>query len=239
MDHFFGVDGTGTGDNAEYASQFKNSHVRRLFLGFGGSKSYWRGPTDAGTQTDNIAAGVVQAAKAVNSGRIFLSGYSRGGAAVIEAAYLLSKEGVSIQGLFLFDAVDRAVGIKNADVIPSNVAFCFHARRHPDAESREFFGNCGTRAADAQATKYTESYFKCTHGGVGGVPWTEANKQGKIQELSGVKLAAARAVAGTNLAAQREVSEIAYTNVTLQQDKDGAVASWTWMQGGVTQAKSG
>lgn len=210
---FVGIDGTGDWFNSNYAQTFTNSHVRKLSRGegIGGSQAwipgvfYHRGPRLFGNDT------YIQACKAYKyviaqlkdhpRARIFLSGYSRGGAGVIEVAYWLKSARHPVDAIFLFDAVDKSIPVGGLPRIPydprrwsppfdpydpfnpkkwihppgrpisSNAKQVYHARRHPQAESRESFGNCGYLREDSSKTGYTEQYFLATHGGMGGMPW--------------------------------------------------------------------
>ena len=60
--------------------------------------------------------------------RLMLAGYSRGGSAAIMACEMLERDGVSVDSLFLFDAVARDE-FPGGKVIPANVSFSRHARR--------------------------------------------------------------------------------------------------------------
>ena len=210
---FAGIDGTGDWLNSNYRRSFANSHVRKLSRGegAGGSQAwipeafYHRGPRLFGNDT------YIQAWKAYNyviaklkenpGAKLFLSGYSRGGAGVIEVAYWLKDAGHAVDAMFLFDAVDKSLPVGGLPRIPydprrwslpfdpryplnpekwihppgrpisGNVRQVYHARRHPQAKSRESFGNCGYLREDSSKTGYAEHYFLATHGGIGGMPW--------------------------------------------------------------------
>jgi len=69
---------------------------------------------------------------------LFLAGHSRGGAAVILIAQALKKDKIFVDGLFLFDAVDRTDSTLIAvQTIPRNVRVTYHARR--DASLSTYF----------------------------------------------------------------------------------------------------
>jgi hypothetical protein len=178
-----GVDGTGTADAAAYRTEFARSHVRVLTQGWRhGPACYLRGPSDLGFETKGLAGaaasfivGHVMARKAagLRTG-VFLTGYSRGGAAVLDACRQLFQAHVMVDCLMLFDAVDRTHTTDvDGELIPGNVRACFHAIRDPAVMSRAWFGNCGRRCELPLRTAYTERMFRCTHGGVGGTPWKE------------------------------------------------------------------
>lgn len=130
----FIIDGTGVADDAAYAQEMAGGFCRRLVYKAQGR--YWRGPTLAGWETADIARAVTEAvmqwkASPQDSGKIFLAGHSRGGAAAIFAAQALAKRHVDIEAMFLFDAVDRTVNFRSAQAIPANVRYCYHALRDP------------------------------------------------------------------------------------------------------------
>ncbi len=189
-----GIDGTGPADSIEYARDFKFSNVNRLVRGWqSGPSNYQRGPTDAGLQTkslaDNAASFVHHFHIALARQRmgVFLTGYSRGAAAVIDACWTLHRWGVNVDCLLLFDAVDRTHKLcADVDVIPPNVRACYHAVRDPAAVSRAWMGNCGRRH-HRRKTAYYEQTFHCTHGGVGGVPWYTGGPTGAIEEEFGFR----------------------------------------------------
>jgi hypothetical protein len=245
---FGGIDGTGPSDNAVYARDFAKSHVRTMWSGWPNLMSYYvRGPNNMGSETAGLARSMVQTiapqyrrlAKLHADGKgdkkppaIILSGYSRGGAAVTYACHLLQAQKIPVHALMLFDAVDRTYTISDSEAtVPSNVTYCYHARRDPKAQSRTSFGNCSTGVVGR--VKYAEKFFFCTHGGVGGCPWKEAEDNGYIYEGYGGKAAAygAGALAGPLAPfVGSQLREAQRTNVKLQQDKAGAVASGNWMK---------
>ncbi len=100
--------------------------------------------------------------------KLYMTGYSRGGAIVIDVARRLNRCGVQVEAIFLFDAVSRNPAL-DADEIPSNVGYCYHAMRDFATSSRETFGNAGTTAASGVFFKHR--HFMTTHGGMGGAPW--------------------------------------------------------------------
>lgn len=216
-DIYAGIDGTGVQDNLAYAREFSRSHVHMRFKTWKGRwKHYSRGPNDLGAETFALAekatAFVERAYKSEGpDSRVFLSGYSRGGAAAVTTARLLAKKGVPIHALLLFDAVDRSYTIGNT-TIPVNVYHAFHALRDPKSNSRTSFGNCGTTFSST--VRYISREFFCTHGGVGGTPWL-----------------AKHMVAGVPVVREGFISESGgETNVTYAQDVEGAKASGAWME---------
>ena len=245
-DFFYGVDGTGDGDNDVYRADFANSHIRRMYQGWQGRSYYNRGPTNSGFSTDEKAAQVVlratefwktaQNLRSPMGTRIFLGGYSRGAAAVVEAAYLLGKKDIPVHALLIFDAVDRATGIQNSDTIPSNVTFCYHARRDPAAGSREFFGNTAYNY-ERKWTFYQQKFFHGSHGAIGGTPWKTFNRRDEVQELTDAQMAAGIIAAGRNTELRRQVILNTYTNVTREQEVAASAASGSWMTLRLEEAK--
>ncbi|SFJ83364.1 hypothetical protein [Jannaschia pohangensis] len=259
-DFFYGVDGTGEKDNATYKKNFANSHVRNIWKTWQGPGWYMRGPTDLGSETPAMAQAVVKKAEAFwtdmkktgreGGARIFLSGYSRGGAAVIEAAYFLDLKGIPVHALLLFDAVDRATGIRHSDSIPKNVSLCYHAFRANSAGSREMFGRTGTRFNPAW-TDYKYKAFKGTHGAIGGTPWIApqgVSQDAKIEELTPEqrrKLRNGRTVArgvsplGEAVLGpiiQREADKNTVTNMTFREDGEASKRAGNWMKQQLAEA---
>ena len=223
---FAGIDGTGVWNDADYAKEFKNSFVNRISRqpAWGGLSHYVRGPSNDGISTIFKAGGAADFVErcyrshmakpeAVRPG-VFLSGYSRGGAAAISAAWTLQEKGIPVDCLLLFDAVDRTVTISQT-AIPPNVSDCYHAVRDPATMSRHWFSNCGRTAT--KATNYVERVFFCTHGGIGGLPYAKGDAAGAIDEdvdLSFTSFAHSGA-----------------TNVTPAVDNAVAAQVWQWMFG--------
>lgn len=242
FDIMVGVDGTGPYSDSEYAAAFKTSFVRQLTSSdqFHG-KDYIRGPGTDGTSTGSLAKAAADQARvwfiAVKrrpslTPRIFLTGYSRGGAAVLQAAHILKEQNINVHGLLLFDAVDRSVSIDRT-VIAGNVSHCRHAIRDPRTGSRDWFGNCGTMKSVEVSDAYQAKFFT-THGGMGGTPW--GGKQtidGQINEgeasiRSGVK--ALRHVNPiTSFAVGKVLDATFQTSVTPEQEKKGMDQVWKWM----------
>ena len=121
-DFFFRTD-------AEYESQFRNSFCYRLATELGqGSARYFQGPKVLGLETSALASRVADEIRRLPlTEKVFLCGYSRGGAAVIAAAKLVSRP---VEAMFLFDAVDRTIDLSTA-VIPKNVGSAYNAIRDP------------------------------------------------------------------------------------------------------------
>jgi hypothetical protein len=179
--------------------------------------------------------------------RIFLAGYSRGAAGVIHVARLLQKRGITVYCLLLYDAVNRTFELNDVDTIPSNVQFCYHAVRDPAMSSRVDFGTmCGRKADDPDRTIFVgPKTFKCTHGGMGGVPWTKGSRNLTLKNASFDQVgvgAAIGGIPGAELAeilappppsqGQQYIQEdytVAPTNVTLNDDAIISQTVGQWM----------
>jgi hypothetical protein len=237
---FAGIDGTGESNDAEYARSFRNSFVKGFTSGLQPPNvgQYQRGPTTEGSSTEPKGASAAKfVADSLKSNQfkgkqpgVFLTGFSRGGASAIHACKVLAENKISVDALFLFDAVDRAVGI-DADEIPTNVRIVHHATRGPNTDSRGVFGNCGLRYFPSHTTYNIKSFY-CTHGAMGGTPWTQAGWDGKIYEdhvpVSKGMIILLGAATGTLPAAASYVRSLR-TNVTIEQERAGSAAVHAWM----------
>lgn len=176
------VDGTGIENNNAYERIYDNSFCHRIWKAWSGPKEYIRGPWTAGWSTPKRAEDLANWVVSHRSGAkgIILAGHSRGGSAAIRACSLLKEQGVSVDYLFLFDAVNMQT-LLDTHFIPANVKYVYHALRAPYSRSRPFWGNCG-RLLRSDSTTYHSHYFYATHSGVGGVPW-----QVYYREIEGVE----------------------------------------------------
>ncbi len=109
--------------------------------------------------------------------KVYMVGYSRGGAIVVNAARILARRGWGIEAMFLFDAVDRSVVLEAAQV-SSNVRTCYHAMRRVEGGSRRTFGNCAT-SIESPGMLFSERFYT-THGGMGGTPWGPRGAPGQF-----------------------------------------------------------
>ncbi len=175
-----GIDGTGSaflpgsGRDREYDVTFANSFVSRLCRNGGPNKAYFRGPVALGGGLMDAINGGLQFIRARRAARVMepvlLTGYSRGAAGVVALAGRLQRERIDVRAILLFDCVDRHLAI-DADEIPNNVGFVYHVVRDPRSGSRESFDNDGLRYR--RPTVFPNAFsFMCTHGGMGGLPWT-------------------------------------------------------------------
>lgn len=174
-----GIDGTGPGDDAEYARDFYTdasrgklgSFVYRLCQRPG--RFYRRGPNAVGyglsAAVDAGVNFVVSQRRSKPNEPVLLTGYSRGAAGAVVMASRLKDRNIPVRALMLFDCVDRQINM-DASVIPNNVGFVQHVIRDPAARSRMSFGNDGM--SYRPPTVFPAAYkFMCTHGGMGGTPW--------------------------------------------------------------------
>lgn len=174
-----GIDGTGEAitPSAErdeaYDSAFSESFVKRICDGNANSR-YYRGPVAlGGGLVDAVNQGVAfiqQQRQQSPQETVLLTGYSRGAAGVVVIAERLKALDIPVRALMMFDCVDRHA-VLDAEVIPNNVEYVHHVIRNPDGRSRASFGNDGMRFRPP--TVYPAAYmYMCTHGGMGGTPWT-------------------------------------------------------------------
>jgi hypothetical protein len=188
---FGGIDGTGVWNNDKYAETFEHGFVRTLCRSWtAGPCNYERGPVTADNKPSNYTyfAALRTYRHVLSNWRagqsaVFLAGYSRGGAAVIEVAKWLRDKRIPVECLILFDPVDRTgqVGLPWRDTpIVDTARRVIYAKRAPCAKSRRSFGNCGLKMWNGQRTPYKE--FFATHGGLGGLPWPEPETGGFINE---------------------------------------------------------
>ncbi len=255
-----GVDGTGEYSETEYKESFRNSFVKRLTGGvaYPNRAHYLRGPSLDGFSTGK--RGEVAASELTNflncnifpisQPKLFLTGYSRGGAAVIHAAKILNERKIAVDAMFLFDAVDRTPTVDQS-LISENVKIVYHALRAPSTKSRESFANTGLKAANPRKTTVISREFACTHGGVGGTPWNGKNPDALIQEhgtlatKAGEKMLSAAAssplsfpimapekvlLAAGGLAALA-LGQTGKTTVSYHLDRTNSDEVWRWMKG--------
>lgn len=188
---FGAVDGTSVENDRDYARTFYDSNVHRLFLNWAhGPKAYRRGPNALDTRADISTWNQAQEIKEfvisewgpyrrapVYGKAVFLAGYSRGAAAVIEVCKWLKERDIPVECLLLYDPVDKSLGVGsvfNNTPIADNVRNVIHVVRDPRAESRESFGNCGTKRENWSKTKGPGPIpFFGTHGAIGGTLWPD------------------------------------------------------------------
>ena len=169
------VDGTGGGflypNDVMYDLDYGNSNCKKIDKMFPNTL-YQRGPTVVGLEMGTILQGTIQNAHRFcvtpECKGLILIGHSRGGAAVIAAAQKLDQEGVAVDFMGLFDAVEMDVNFSyDVDCIPANVKAVRHGQRMPSTLSRPWWGNCGD--AWGGGANFRRPYWG-THGSLGGVP---------------------------------------------------------------------
>ncbi|MCT2558619.1 hypothetical protein N0B51_06465 [Tsuneonella sp. YG55] len=125
------IDGTGDANGLTYRRNMTGGMCDRLAKAYKGR--YYRGPVLDGHDTFDIAESAyrdIRADAALGRQPLFLAGHSRGGAAVIRVAQWLKRDGVSVEAMFLYDAVDRTFNpFVDVQIVPSNVKRVYHARR--------------------------------------------------------------------------------------------------------------
>lgn len=178
------IDGTGKTDDIEYRASFENSFCRQIFKNARGVKQYVRGPSAEGSMTTAKAITCARfIADNAKGRRIYLSGYSRGAAAVVIAARMLKTfTDASVDGLFLFDPVDMRMfdpiemitpalvdKIVSSESVPDNVRKVFIVRRALDAPQMgrydyAFYQSWRSKHADANFVERSYGFLKTTVG---------------------------------------------------------------------------
>lgn len=244
-----GVDGTGELDDAAYAHSMRHSFVNYIVRHSPAKlKRYTRGPAFDGTDMGLIishAYTFVHLAKVANpAARILLTGYSRGGAAVVGVAARLAEDSVPVDAMLLFDPVNRSVS-SETDEVTTNVRRLYQAWRMTNTYSRASFNNCAREWFPP--TEGVRKYFWATHGGMGGVPWkappgvpenalvsegsSELTLMDATYDYAGVRWRANdgdRRTQDEFLRDRRAVGD--HSLVTYRQDADGARAVWQWAE---------
>jgi dienelactone hydrolase len=199
---FYIIDGTGPYNQELYDLAMARSFCWQLEVKFRGYPAvYIPGPGNAGGTTYAKARDGADAIQNYrkrnnysNSKPIYLAGYSRGGATVIQLAKFLNQQipKNEVKAMFLFDPVDRDVFL-DGQGIPNNVRNVYVVYRdqsiedvntpwkpnwgygeRPDKDiyARKWMGNCSVVPDDPNATKVRYSVIKnASHGAAGGSPW--------------------------------------------------------------------
>jgi hypothetical protein len=218
MSILVGIDGSGSdiwpgeSRDASYEATFANSFVSRICNEQRTvNKKYLKGPVRLGGLLEEaIREGHIFIHTSRQAGvnePILLTGYSRGATGVVNIAKILERQNIDVRAMLLFDCVDMHAGI-DAEVIPKNVGYVLHVLRSPESGSRRSFGNAARQYNPP--TRYEEAIFTCTHGGMGGVPWTVPAGQSPndyiVEPFDG------------------------RTNVTYAQDARGSERVWSYVQ---------
>jgi hypothetical protein len=184
------VDGTGPLLNSSYDAAMKYSFCNQIKAQMHGAAHYYRGP--AGVTVLTVGRTWAGLRDILKSGerQIFLSGYSRGGAAVVELAHYLRDMNMTVEAMFLFDPVRRDYCLPNAYTIPRNVGKCYKIMRSLtgykgnvaavlkwdkeiwgiDPYQRGWMGNCATHL-ESNRTVLQQAVVDGSHGSAGGAPW--------------------------------------------------------------------
>jgi hypothetical protein len=254
------IDGTGQVWDDVYQVQMQNSFIHQIVCQAPAAINamYYRGPDWSGTDLvgnlirPEVVEQDVWSARERGDTTVFLAGYSRGGAIAIDAAMLLARADIEVEAMFLFDAVNRSVDLR-ASAIPDNVRHAYHAVRMKSTSSRESFSNCGLTMNGSG--EFVKREFYTTHGGMGGVPWGDSGIEVQVLQAVGIgpcattpsfRLPDGRLTAPLDRAAaivqQRdrmrprahidEGSIDGFTNVTVEQERQGMaqVRTWMWWQ---------
>ena len=203
---FYIVDGTGPYSQEEYDLAMARSFCWQLEVAFRKYPAkYVAGPGGMGGSTYSMARSgadeIQEFRKTFGGGRkgsvrpLYLAGYSRGAATVIQMAKFLDQQipKNEVQAMFLFDPVDRDVAI-DGQGIPPNVKNVYVIYRDqaieevnlpwkpnygygqlPDKDiyARKWMGNCSVNPIDPNKTNVATALIKnASHGAAGGSPWT-------------------------------------------------------------------
>jgi hypothetical protein len=124
------IDGTGPYSPEQYRGDFTNSFCHQTSLRLQDPEHYYPGPGYAGVTTGIKACKAlleIREYHQVNPAEdLFLMGYSRGGAAVIQIAKWCNSDKlqIPIKAMFLLDPVCKDLSV-DSDGIPSNVEKCY------------------------------------------------------------------------------------------------------------------
>lgn len=247
-----GIDGTADLFDSDYKKSMDASFVSRIVRECPTDmKQYIRGPARDGI---DMVALISKGYEFVHlrkfakpDAKVLLTGYSRGGAGVVGVAQRLKRDDIKVDGMVLFDPVNRSVS-SSTDEVPNNVLNMVQARRATESYSRLSFNNCAV--IWHAPTQCDIRYFWATHGGVGGVPWpVEPGKSPKdfIDEGFGehylTNLVYAPLGLGLSLHWEQprdydgNLSTLIFgrmmhggsTQVTFEQDRWGAENVWKWV----------
>lgn len=246
-----GIDGTGELWDRAYEPSFKNSFVSTILRSSNAKyKQYLRGPASDGLDMVALASKAYTfihlTRYAHPNTRVLLTGYSRGGAGAVDVARRLKRANVPVDGMMLFDPVDRSMTSSAYDV-PNNVLHMVQALRATSTLSRISFNNCAT--IWHAPTKCEQRYFWATHGGLGGCPWavqsgdkpthfidedddyTESALSFAVYDVLRAKWQQPRDYSGTLQQLRTRRSEMIdhRTQVTYEQDRAGARQVWDWV----------
>lgn len=229
MSILVGIDGTGSavspsaGRDRNYDVAFADSFVKRLCSPNSTNRRYFRGPVAGGGLPEAINGGydfIFRRHQESANEPILLTGYSRGGLGVVVIADRLKQQNIPVAAMLLFDCVDRHLAFDGRR-IPNNVEYVHHVRRDPASRSRQSFGNDGT--AHTPPTIYTERFYMCTHGGMGGTPWKPKLGQSTSELID-------EGYAEDALNAGLLGAFFYKTNVTFAQDKSESQKIWVDVQ---------
>ena len=175
---------------------------------------------------------------------IFLAGYSRGCHIAIAVARALNAARVSVKSMFLFDSVDRDIGM-NSRYVPGNVESLFHAMRDDGTNSRWYFGHSGRewKRGDDVGKKIcfvpSETVWKGSHAALGGLPWEgDKPRQHRISVAATLARSAVKTagiVSNWDPVTQRTLTSISdgmLNPLTLSEEQDiaASTAVYEWMR---------
>jgi hypothetical protein len=243
-----GIDGTGSAilpgadRNAAYDVAFANSFVKRM-CDANPFARYFRGPLALGGELPEAIDGgvnyILGRRRQFPNAPILLTGYSRGATGVVVVAKRLKKLDIPVRALMMFDCVDRHLAF-DADIVPNNVENVCHVIRDPAGKSRLSFGNDGLRFNPPTNYIQPVRMFMCTHGGMGGTPWTiPAGKvstdfidEGALEASISARTSPSLVDAIPGVRTARELQTISNyrTNITYEQDARVSGNIWDHVQ---------
>jgi hypothetical protein len=194
------IDGTGVWNDDEYDASMAHSFCSQLWKKppVNGQVMRWRGPWTDGMSTGSKGLAAMKwlvDRKAAGTKRLFIAGYSRGATAAVVAAQNLAFKDIDVDGLFLFDPVDRSLAMTFG--IPKKVAFSRTAIRCPtkamidkyedsigwgENPMRPSFGNLDVTAKGQGDHIVNNTDFPGSHGALGGVGWSHVKEDPACQE---------------------------------------------------------
>ena len=124
------VDGTGVWNEDQYKLDMATGFCKSIEFECLPNSYYERGPSWFGGSGKQVASLVYEIMKRPKE-KVFLCGYSRGGASVIMVAAALKLVNRPVEALFLFDPVDSDLTLVQTETIPANVKVAYYARRNP------------------------------------------------------------------------------------------------------------
>ncbi len=192
------IDGTGALDDDDYASEMAQSFCKQIGKTPASNAvvRYWRGPSLDGVSTGPKGIEAMEwLVKCRDAGaqKLFLAGYSRGGTSAVVAAQNLARRDIAVDGIFLFDPVDRSLAMTFG--LPKNVKMSRTAYRDTPKKlvdkyedsigwgqnpMRPSFGNLDVTPG-GPGDHILRKDFTGSHGALGGVGWSHVSEDSNCQ----------------------------------------------------------